>query len=475
MRLALVLSFLPALALAPLAAGTGSPARAEEARVTGTATYLDRALLPPGAVLEVQLLDISRADAPAEVLSTSRTEGLGAPPYPFELPYDPAGIDPRNTYSVSARVTVGDRLAMITDTVTPVITRDAPSADIEVILRRVSDEAGATPAPAQVLTAPGLRLPASFTGTLPMASGPGAEWHLDLWPDQVFHLARRFGDARAPAADIGRWHADAARGAIVLQGGREAPVFLQVMGNGDLRLMDTEGRPIESDLPYTLAAGPLSPAEVALPLTGMFRYMADAALFEECLTGRSYPVAMEGAYIDAERAYLALEGRAPGEPVFAVLEGSLAMRPAMEGPDRTHLVVDRFSRFAPDQTCQRGAAAASLTDTYWRILEIGGVAVDTVEGSREPHLVLRSGETPSYNATIGCNSIRGGFTLEGDALSFGPGAMTMMACPPPLDARERALGVAFDATARAAVNGTTLELFGEDGTRLLMAEAVYLP
>jgi len=46
----------------------------------------------------------------------------------------------------------------------------------------------------------------------------------------------------------------------------------------------------------------------------MFRYLADAAQFEECLTGRSYPVAMEGDYLALERAYLALPKASPAGP-----------------------------------------------------------------------------------------------------------------------------------------------------------------
>jgi heat shock protein HslJ len=207
--------------------------------------------------------------------------------------------------------------------------------------------------------------------------------------------------------------------------------------------------------------------------------MADAATFSLCLTGRSYPVAMEGAYIDADRAYLALEDRDPGEEVLAVLEGTLAMRPAMEGPDRTHVVIDRFSRFAPGDTCDRSRADAALTDTYWRLLEIGGDEIAPMEGSREPYLILHSPDgdpTTSFNATVGCNMMRGGYERgAGDALSFGEAAMTMMACPPPLDTRERALTEALGQVARLQITATTLELFDESGTRMLMAEAVYLP
>lgn len=473
MRLPQPMLFVNALAL--VHAVLLGAAFAGEASVTGTATYPDRVTLPPGAVLEVALEDVSVADAPATVIATDTRKNLGLPPFPFSLTYDPAGIDDRHTYAVRARVTLGERLLMTTDTHAPVITRDAP-VQVDVILRPVSsppDRAG------QVRTAPGLTLPASFTGTMPMASGPGVDWHLDIWPDQVYHLRQTYGDGD-PVYDRGRWHADPARGAIVLRGGREAPVVLEILGNGDLRMTDTQGNRIESDLPYTLAAGPLQPVEDTQFLTGMFRYMADAATFNECLTGRTYPVATEGAYIETERAYARLEGQAPGAPVLAILEGRLAVRPAMEGPDRRHLEIESFSRFDPEWTCATtggytGAKAdAELTNTYWRILDIAGNAVSAVENRREPHLILRTGETATFKATVGCNMMRGGYETEGVSLSFGTAAMTRMMCPSPLDEAERALARALERVARWQIDGTTLDLFDKSGVRVLRAEAVYL-
>ena len=575
-------------------------AAASEARVTGSATYQDRAMLPPGAVLEVALQDVSRADAPAEVIATDIQEDLGPPPYLFVLEYDPDEIDARHTYSVRARVTLGDRLLMTTDTHAPVITRDAPM-EVDVILHRVSSSPESA-VQRQLYTAPGLKLPATFTGTTPMASGPGKEWHLDLWPDQVYHLRETYGDGE-PNYDRGRWSADPARSAIVLRGGREAPVPLEILGNGDLRVMDLYGRPIESDLPYNLTAGPLEPEEGTQFLPGEFRYMADAATFTECLTGRSYPVATEGAYTDAERAYTSLEGVEPGAPVYASLEGRLAMRAPMEGPERMHLVIESFNRFDTEWSCattggytgQQGEA--ELTNTYWRLLSfedadvspstrtqipvtfpqdllfesdsanlsrelqgqlrpfaedlvndpdsdvlvvghaddsggaaknrelselraasvahaliaqgvpadrittegraateplaanetsegraqnrrveifmITGEAGEPVEQRREPYLVLLSEDGPFFNATVGCNMIRGGYETEGDRISFGAAAMTRMACLPPLDAMEQALAQALSLAARWQIDGTVLELFDEDGNTVLKAEAAY--
>jgi putative lipoprotein len=107
--------------------------------ITGTVTYRNRSALPPTAVIEVTLADISLADAPAKVISTQRIEAGGKqPPFPYELSYDPAQIEPRNTYAVSARITEGNELLFISDTVNPVLTRGAPMTGVDVVVVAVS-------------------------------------------------------------------------------------------------------------------------------------------------------------------------------------------------------------------------------------------------------------------------------------------------------------------------------------------------
>jgi putative lipoprotein len=139
MRLA-GLGIVAALLLSACAGKTAAPGGTAGAppRVTGTVTYLQRIALPPTALIKVQLADVSRADAPAIVLGEAliRAEG-GQVPFPFAIAYDPAKIDQRFTYAVSARIEDGGKLLFITDTRYPVLTRGAPS-HVELVLRPVS-------------------------------------------------------------------------------------------------------------------------------------------------------------------------------------------------------------------------------------------------------------------------------------------------------------------------------------------------
>ena len=104
--------------------------------VAGTVTYLQRMALPPDTTLVVQLRDVSRMDAPAPLIGETRIHSPGQVPIAFEIRYDPNVIDPRFTYSVSARILGGDKLLFISDTAYPVITRDSPNT-VEIVVRPV--------------------------------------------------------------------------------------------------------------------------------------------------------------------------------------------------------------------------------------------------------------------------------------------------------------------------------------------------
>jgi uncharacterized lipoprotein YbaY/heat shock protein HslJ len=208
-----------------------------------------------------------------------------------------------------------------------------------------------------------------------------------------------------------------------------------------------------------------------LELAGSFSYMADAALFEDCRDRRVYPVAMEGAYLELERAYLDADVE-PGQPLMVQLEGRFLERPAMEG-DRMEvmLVVDSFEAIRPEQSCIP-PVTEPLLNTYWRLIEVEGREVTTPEGQREAHMIL-SPQDSRVKGHAGCNNFFGGYRLDGDRLSFGQTGATMMACPAGMDT-EQAFLAALGAVDRYAVDGAILSLF-QGETLLARFEAVHLP
>lgn len=327
-------------------------------------------------------------------------------------------------------------------------------------------------APEQRMGAHGLALPASFTGTLPCADCPGIEHHLDIWDDtQGYALRRRYLERDEVVDEMGRWHVDPERNALILEGTGNTRTEWQITPNQELRLLDQDGQPIESDLPYTLAGGPLAPGALSLTVSGLVTYFADAALFTECLSGQTFPVTMDADYLALERAYLEAE-IAPAAPLIARLDAEIAMQPQMEGPDRMTVTVTQFHHVTPEAGCPATRSAADFANTYWGLTHLQGEALDPAEGRQEPHLVIAADAT-RFSGTVGCNRMMGAVSLDDDAVEFGPVASTMMACPPELAAREARFAETLEATARMDLSDQSLRLFDETGAEIARLRARY--
>ncbi len=110
--------------------------RDPNASISGTVTYRERLTLTPGATLVVELRDVSYADAHAPLIARQTISDPGQVPIKFKVGYNREDIDPRNIYSISARIIESDdRLAFTNDTAYDVITRGAPDkVDMLLIL-----------------------------------------------------------------------------------------------------------------------------------------------------------------------------------------------------------------------------------------------------------------------------------------------------------------------------------------------------
>jgi copper homeostasis protein (lipoprotein) len=202
----------------------------------------------------------------------------------------------------------------------------------------------------------------------------------------------------------------------------------------------------------------------------MFRYMADAAVFRDCRSGKRFPVSMEGAYIELERAYLN-SGIQAGEEVLVKLRGRYLERPAMEGNhNEVKLIVDTLENLDSQDSCTP-THHAELQNTYWKLLELDGQPVVTPEGMREANLILTSDGSRAHGHA-GCNNFFGTFLLADDTLSFSALGSTMMACPEGMDSEQAFLNVLGETT-RYEISGQFLTLFADDHP-LARLEAVYL-
>jgi uncharacterized lipoprotein YbaY/heat shock protein HslJ len=311
--------------------------------VIGTATYRERVALPPNAVLEATLEDISRADAPATEIGRARVEKPGQLPFQFSIPYDRAQIKTERMYSVRARVLVDGKLM--------------------------------------------------FTS---------AEFY---------------------------------------------PVLSRGRGNTTTITMERASNALE----------------------GMFRYMADAAMFTDCQSGQRWPVAMEGEYKTLEGAYVQTR-KQPGEELKVDLQGQLAMRPRADGGgEALTLIVQRHGGLWPGETCAAQRPSPPLQETHWRLTRLDGKPLLLTNGQKEPTLAFRAGDT-RFAGNTGCNNLSGTYRLSGANLSLTSIAVTKMACQQGMDI-EAALFTALGKVSNWRMTGQQLELLDSGNAVVARFEA----
>ena len=101
--------------------------------VTGTITFDGDQPIPAGAVLTVQLRDVSYQDASSILIASQTIEDPERFPIEFSVPYDPGEIDSRAIYGLQVRIDSADgRLIYINDTAFDVLTRGNPSRGVDM-------------------------------------------------------------------------------------------------------------------------------------------------------------------------------------------------------------------------------------------------------------------------------------------------------------------------------------------------------
>lgn len=193
-----------------LCALTAGAAHAQ-AILPGTVSLRERIVLPPDAVLDVALEDVTSPDEPPHVLGRAHVEPAGRLPIRFGVGYAPARIDPRHSYALRAAIKQGDTLMFVTDIAYPIkaeaLAQGEPSR-ADLLLRRstdpVADEAAAPDDAPLIDTVWRLK---KLAGT-PVKPNPGQPG-----PHLVLHAPTDAGLARVSGSDgcnrfSGSYHQD---------------------------------------------------------------------------------------------------------------------------------------------------------------------------------------------------------------------------------------------------------------------------
>ena len=188
----------------------------------------------------------------------------------------------------------------------------------------------------------------SFQGVLPCADCEGMDTSLFLEKDGTFVLKEIYRGSRdgdQTFAEYGSWQRTADK--LVLTGTDGNKRYFRPKGN-NLTMLDASGNEIDSALNYTLKATDATLPVTPMTFKGMYVYMADAATFRDCATGKQFPVSNN---IALEQGYSHAQSE-PGQPVFLEIQGHFAVTPSMEeGQVETALVPDGQPHFDAKGGC----------------------------------------------------------------------------------------------------------------------------
>ena len=96
-----------------------------------------------------------------------------------------------------------------------------------------------------------------FAGTVPCADCPGIDTHLAINADGTFTLEETYRDRGAGHKSTGTWTIEADGKRLLLDPDTKdaADRHFEIVSKDEVRMLDTEGKPIASELNYSLRRG----------------------------------------------------------------------------------------------------------------------------------------------------------------------------------------------------------------------------
>jgi heat shock protein HslJ len=155
----------------------------------------------------------------------------------------------------------------------------------------------------------------------------------------------------------------------------------------------------------------------------------------------------------------------PSVRTYALREGHLFLSLAADGG---HYELEPAGGAAAEGATA-GAAGEPLEGTYWKLTHLGDAPVTVGFGQREPHLVLDA-QARRFGGSGTCNQLAGSYELDGDHLTFGEMAGTLIACPQGMETEKAFLDALGRARAWKSV-GRRLDLLDAAGEVVARFEA----
>jgi heat shock protein HslJ len=167
---------------------------------------------------------------------------------------------------------------------------------------------------------------------------------------------------------------------------------------------------------------------------------------------------------------LVLKGKGKVAEKFSVRDSDTLRRLDMNGNEIVspfNYDLKRVSKAAPGES--QSTSDATLENTHWNLTALGEAPISTDSPQTEAFLVLDPGQH-RVSGSGGCNRLMGSYELNGDKLTFGQMAGTMMMCPQGMDT-EQAFLKSLGQVSKWKITGQSLQLLDSGGKVLAQFKA----
>jgi heat shock protein HslJ len=159
-----------------------------------------------------------------------------------------------------------------------------------------------------------------------------------------------------------------------------------------------------------------------------------------------------------------------------VMEQEAAYLEALQGAASYEITGDELDVADADGNVlliYQAASTTPLVGVTWGLLAYNNGKGGVVSVLNGTEITAIFGEDGVLTGSGGCNNYQATYTVEGDTITIGPAAMTMMMCAEPegIMEQEAAYLAAIQTAATYSIDGNTLELTNADGARLATYQA----
>ena len=211
-------------------------------------------------------------------------------------------------------------------------------------------------------------------------------------------------------------------------------------------------------------------------MEGMYKYMADAALFKDCMTGKYYPVAFKGDNAALEKAYLN-EVNGSNYYVKVEVKGKVIKSPKMEGEgEEATLLVEEFLRITGLKDCTVQQANVPMTNNYWKLTQLYNQKMIKLGcKQKEAHILLREGLNGAGELKVvtGCHTLKGNYKIDENTVQFHFDMPKEDGEDCVYEDLEKTFMSVLKNTLYWRIEGETLKLYDELDNHLASFEAVY--